>query len=1042
MMAEMAHGSDNPQGGQEKGRRGILWSTKTAWAPLDEQLPPGSEEESQGHMDPILEDSKKESIQQWLDSGLFISVNENFKQIIHQAGSLPELGMVQMTVKEYMRSLHHFSETPTLSRGTSFNSYHSAASIPQSIPEWLEFCEKDPVEILLDLGFGADEPDICTQIPARFLGCASAARGINICVFLEAQKQRMDIENPNLYGRFQQLKILDHVANAFSSLLDDVNVLQNKSKEKNGGESVQKSSASGSKEHRKRMGKLFRRASKQSRKGNCSSEGLEPLKMRDRSFITSEKSVELSASKSNYGQSHLSQLAELSSLQACDDLTPCHPPWAPLTKQWSHSSRAAKQTPPCYVLNGSAKERIRKENSIQTDKLKNLFRCAGNAPDSFEMEEVQSFEEETGNPLDVTPGTEGAVVNRANSCQSDSSGFLEELPEPLPLQMPSWPSSQGLAEDGCPTRGHQSPSLRSSQDCQQESDESDSKSTSFSSQDWSALEEKVSTSAVEKGSQFEAMEGSVELLTPNKVGSKPTMAGECPRTGNRLPQNQPRSWNENEVIAGTVTAKCACPLEFMAGHIAEAKEGFVRPAGAGNVHEVHEKHHHCGSPQSSRIDHTQNKCPHADAEVPRGVASGQLCPDVDNTLITLERPPQPVPKPSEVTPYTADLIQTSEKSIPCLDKLHEVISPEEPRGSALAPGPPRSESGTGNLPPSADASTGSSKSVTIQMSCKLASAAQSAVASGTDWRGRTSECTKCDPITTTGPELRREAKQFNDASVQTHHCEPRPWHCCLDPSNKASAHTAQPLTKSVSLDTGFQGGICHTIPAHCCSCCHHRPHCHSERQNPSPVPSACKHCLCSHHHHSEAHFMKMLEILQETIVRELCSCTVHEMEAMKTVCQSFRDHLEEIEAHLTGQQALFSRDMLEEEREEAQQLQSLREDVRQQVEELAFQLGARAQQIRECILLVWDQFEFLTEKTPEHYPNPHQLNWTGDKNGPSVFPPDDGQQAPCSDVTPTANFPPSALGSSPRMSPPAQAESDETPLSNCAVGGKGMNVFL
>lgn len=70
-----------------------------------------------------------------------------------------------------------------------------------SIPEWLEFGEKDPVDILLDLGFGADEPDICTQIPARFLGCDSAATGINIHVFLEAQKQRMDIENPNLYGK-------------------------------------------------------------------------------------------------------------------------------------------------------------------------------------------------------------------------------------------------------------------------------------------------------------------------------------------------------------------------------------------------------------------------------------------------------------------------------------------------------------------------------------------------------------------------------------------------------------------------------------------------------------------------------------------------------------------------------------------------------------------------------------------------------------------------------------------------------------------------
>lgn len=76
-----------------------------------------------------------------------------------------------------------------------------------SIPEWLEFCEKDPVEILLDLGFGADEPDICTQIPARFLGYSSAARGINIGVFLEAQKQRIDFENPDLYGKWESMSL-------------------------------------------------------------------------------------------------------------------------------------------------------------------------------------------------------------------------------------------------------------------------------------------------------------------------------------------------------------------------------------------------------------------------------------------------------------------------------------------------------------------------------------------------------------------------------------------------------------------------------------------------------------------------------------------------------------------------------------------------------------------------------------------------------------------------------------------------------------------
>uniref|UniRef100_A0A8V5GJ73 Uncharacterized protein n=1 Tax=Melopsittacus undulatus TaxID=13146 RepID=A0A8V5GJ73_MELUD len=81
----------------------------------------------------------------------------------------------------------------------------------QIITEWLTLWEKDPVEILLDLGFGTEEPDVCTKIPSRFLSGASVAKGINIRVFLEAQKQRMDIERPNLYGNgrhFEKGKVL------------------------------------------------------------------------------------------------------------------------------------------------------------------------------------------------------------------------------------------------------------------------------------------------------------------------------------------------------------------------------------------------------------------------------------------------------------------------------------------------------------------------------------------------------------------------------------------------------------------------------------------------------------------------------------------------------------------------------------------------------------------------------------------------------------------------------------------------------------------
>lgn len=57
------------------------------------------------------------------------------------------------------------------------------------------------MEILLNLGFGTEEPDVCTKIPPRFLSGVSVAKGFDVQAFLKAQKKRMDIEKPNLYGK-------------------------------------------------------------------------------------------------------------------------------------------------------------------------------------------------------------------------------------------------------------------------------------------------------------------------------------------------------------------------------------------------------------------------------------------------------------------------------------------------------------------------------------------------------------------------------------------------------------------------------------------------------------------------------------------------------------------------------------------------------------------------------------------------------------------------------------------------------------------------
>ncbi|KAM7121640.1 protein ITPRID1 isoform 1-T2 [Molossus nigricans] len=1002
-MAESSHGSGGPGGGQERSRRDILKSTKKAWVRLDDQLP-GSQEASRHLTTPTLEGSKKESIQQWLDSGFFVSADEHLQQVLDHTGFSPEGGTGHVMVKDYRRSLHQFSETPTLSRGTSFNSCYSATSLPQSIPEWLEFWEEDAAEILLDLGFGADEPDICIKIPDRFLGCDSAARGINIHVFLEAQKQRMDIENPDLYGRFRQLEILGHVASAFSSLLSDVNTWQSKAGEKDGEESVERTSVDGTKEHQRRVDELCR-TSKQNLRRDGSSEVSESLKQREDFLVASAKpgecSAQLSVMANDLDQSHLSSSAEHQSRQACDDLIPCHPPRPLLRKWWPYPPMLAKQAPPSCASKGSVKDRTGKENSIQTNKFKSLS-SANKAPDSFEMEEVQSFEEEIGNPPDRTSGTVGATVNRAASCQSDSSGFLEEPAEPPALQMPSSPGSWSPAEDGGRKPADRNQHPGSPQDCQQEPDEADSErmaSTSFSSQDWNVLEEKSSTSVVEKEYQLEAMEGHPELLTSDMAPDMTTTGGEHPRKDGHWRQPPPMPQPQHEVSVDMTTSKCDHPLEFMVTHVTEGKDGFLRPERAGDV-----QSHHCESQWSPGVGHTQCKFLHVDSEVPRGAEGSQLCPDINNTLRTRENLLQHVPKPSAGTSFTVDLIQTSEKSIPHLDKLSGGTTPEaKPRCSALGQIPPRAGSEMGTFPSDADSDTINPESVTTQMSSNLLLAAQKAVASGTYFRGTTLECTLYDPVSTTDPDLGTEAKQFSDVSVQTYSCEPGSWHRCSAPSSKAP-----PLTKSASLDTGLPG-ICpvdssHAAPAHRCDCCHHHPHCHPGRQSPRSAAAGCRHGACSRSHR-EAQFMKTLTVLQDTAVRELCSCTVREMEAMKMLCQGFREHLEETEKYLVGQQALFSRDMSEEEREEAEQLQTLRRALRQQVEELEFQLGDRAQQIRERILL---QLELVTGELPEYYANLHQCDWTEEKSGqipcaqthPAVDPgvaQQDGQRAPCSD---------------------------------------------
>ena len=408
--------------------------------------------------------------------------------------------------------------------------------------------------------------------------------------------------------------------------------------------------------------------------------------------------------------------------------------------------------------------------------------------------------------------------------------------------------------------------------CQQESDESDSKSivsTSFSSQDWSVLEEKASASMVEKESQSEGMGSTPELWTQDLALDKNIPRGELPSKGGHLQQHPPVPQPEYEATAGTVPFKDGSSVGVTMTHITDAKDGLLWPERAGEVH-VH--NHRCESVRPSGTDPAPDKSPHDDSEAPRGTEGGKLCLSINGALLMQNSVSQHVHKPRDAMSYTGDLVQASEMSILHLDK----VAGDSPRGRpmcrALGQIPPREESEMGDLPPDTNLYAASSMSVTIQLSSKLASPAQNAVVLGTDSRGAILERTVCDPVTAAEPGLGSEARQFNDVSVQTDTWEPPPWHCCSAPGKKAP-----PLTKSVSLDTGFPrnypGAICQAVPAHCCICCRHHLHCPEERQSPGSMSSTCWHCLCLHNH-LEAQFMKTLKVLQDTTVRELYSVSI------------------------------------------------------------------------------------------------------------------------------------------------------------------------
>ncbi|XP_015210195.2 protein ITPRID1 isoform X1 [Lepisosteus oculatus] len=439
----------------ENARRANFMSSKGLWTEMDEQQLPQILTESKPG------DYKQDSIRQWLISGRTEDANQDTAQCLEQAGSLKRLVSAEddlilgveaslygqntprKTVQEYLRSLKSSLGNPVLSRWNSLASSHSAASGIVSVMDVLEFRHDDPEELLLDLGFGMEEPDISIKIPARFINYASQARGINIQVFLQAQKTRMDIENPDFRIRFRQLEVLQQVTSAFSSLVHNGGVATQPPGPVGGG--AAQGGPPDAKDKRTKVGMLFRWASKKTislgqtgRGPSGVPESAEPPETppspRRPAFKRPRPCLPESASLTPL-EEELGPAGDKKPIFCPEDLT------GPVNDTLM-SQPPPKEREPERSLASETGHRVRAAKEPRCGATRRKQGGDREPPESFEMEEIHSFDEGSISGSITTPGAEdilGGGVIRTNSCQSDSSGFLEEpsVPSLLPQSSPA-----------------------------------------------------------------------------------------------------------------------------------------------------------------------------------------------------------------------------------------------------------------------------------------------------------------------------------------------------------------------------------------------------------------------------------------------------------------------------------------------------------------------------------------------------------------------------------------------------------------------------
>ncbi|XP_078544389.1 protein ITPRID1 isoform X2 [Lissotriton helveticus] len=863
-------------------------------------------------------------------------------QLKKQAAPLYEGEMQRLTVTDYMRSLQAMMDSP--STYTQGDSSEEVPVQPTSIPELMKHWEADPVELLLDLGFGKEEPDITTRIPSRFINSTSLSKGINIRVFLEAQKQRMSIENPNLYGRFRQLEVLDQVTSAFTSLCDTVQA-----------KPVVEDSEETKLVKRRRVCQLLRRASRQQTLIQQES----VIGTGKQEIVKDPEEASSNAAKADRGKTARKPkkrltgncLDLLTEEQVCsEDNTDLSSPLVRSPKGKAPLPVHASLKPTHLSKECLLKDRGRKNSTIiLTKTLKRASGLHDHPTDSFEMEEIQSFEEETlrGSYLE---NTSEAEMMRTNSCQSDSSGFLEEPVEPVALQNSHLPESLNISSDSADSQSTLLSGLDSAyQDYKHDfigvknsTARSDAehfpKAPSLKNQDGShgEVEHMMDLREQDGGN---SLQYSLEIHTDvfsDDMALAETQVKDRTEIGEQIGDTR-KEFSPSWPFYSKDTDQL-----FYRVHTFQEKDPPVderyESESMGNIKQnVHEFQ----MPQAEDLTETASRFS-----------------DAQHTKYNSSKEPLYSPN------LSGELTPTAKTNIDC-QEITDINDYSNLRTTTQAQIKDPSQT--------SEKTTNFYKSVTIQMSSDLMSSLQN-VPSGHfisrdysyDFPTATSQNSEDERVPPMKPQA-AEAPQTierKEASSQTDIGKIGPRHSWLH-------LRCGFLTESTSFDTGIRGRtlspqaddprFCTARKCHNCHCC---CHCHCSLCGcPLSPTSNCPVPCCSNYTSMELELLRTLTALQDSI-RNISPCTVHEMETMKKSCQKFREQLVETEQLLFEQQTLLPSDFTDEGREEMRRLQVLRRAVHREVTELEFQLDDRSRQTKEGILLQLNQL--LEEQAKLH----------------------------------------------------------------------------